>query len=114
MIRLLLRLSVLLGTLLVSILLETERAEASDLKIVDSAGLIRAVRVVKDSSLVTVSLVEKTGSTGECVATNVDGIASERKAPFSQKSECIFPALVAGTWQITVTGGARWRVRIHE
>jgi hypothetical protein len=91
-----------------------EQSEAADLKIVDSAGLIRGVRVVRDSSQVTVSLVDPKGARGECVASNVDGIASERREPISPKGECVFNALAAGTWQVTVTGGARWRVRIDE
>jgi hypothetical protein len=99
---------------ILGVLVMQERSEAADLKIVDSAGLIRGVRVVRDSSRVTVSLVDPKGSRGECVASNVDGIASERREQISAKGECVFNGLVAGTWQVTVTGGARWRVRIDE
>lgn len=98
-----------LGALFVS-----ERVDASDLRVVDSAGLIRAVRVVKDSAVVKVSLVDAKSGQGECVATNVDGIASERREKISPQGECTFAALAAGTWQITVSGGARWRVKINE
>lgn len=99
---------------ILGILILQERSEAADLKIVDSAGLIRGVRVVRDSSRVIVSLVDSKGVRGECVATNVDGIASERREKLSPKGDCEFHALAAGTWQVTVTGGARWRVRIDE
>ncbi|MEY4668165.1 MAG: hypothetical protein RL518_864 [Pseudomonadota bacterium] len=91
-----------------------EHSEAADIKIVDSTGLIRAVRVVRDSSRVTVSVVDPKGVRGECVATNIDGIASERRENLSAKGECLFNGLAAGTWQVTVTGGAHWRVRIDE
>lgn len=99
---------------ILGVLVIQERSEAADLKIVDSAGLIRGVRVVRESSRVTVSLMDPKGGRGECVATNVDGIASERREPISPKGECVFSALAAGTWQVTVSGGARWRVRIDE
>jgi hypothetical protein len=102
----------LLGIL--GVLVIQERSEAADLKVVDSTGLIRGVRVVRDSSRVTVSLVDPKGARGECVAANVDGIASERREPITSKGECVFNGLAAGTWQVTVTGGARWRVRIDE
>ena len=102
----------LLGML--CILVISERADASDLRIVDSAGLIRAVRVVKESAVVKVSLVDAKGGQGECVAMNVDGIASERREKISPQGECTFAGLAAGTWQITVSGGARWRVKINE
>ncbi|MEN9846922.1 MAG: hypothetical protein RIS36_2069 [Pseudomonadota bacterium] len=99
---------------ILGVLVIQERAEAADVKIVDSAGLIRGVRVVRDSSRVTVSLTDPKGARGECVATNVDGIASERRETISSKGECVFNGLPAGTWQVTVAGGARWRVRIDE
>ena len=102
----------LLGIL--GVLVIQERSEAADLKVVDSTGLIRGVRVVRDSSRVTVSLVDPKGARGECVATNVDGIASERRESITSNGECVFNGLAAGTWQVTVTGGARWRVRIDE
>jgi hypothetical protein len=102
----------LLGIL--GVLVITERADAADLRIVDSAGLIRAVRVVKDSAVVKIALVDAKSAQGECVAMNVDGIASERRGKISPQGECIFAGLAAGTWQVTVSGGARWRVKINE
>jgi hypothetical protein len=99
---------------ILGVLVVQEQSEAADVKIVDSSGLIRGVRVVRDASRVTISLVEPKGVRGECVATNVDGIASERREAISPAGECVFNALAAGTWQVTVTGGARWRVRIDE
>ena len=106
----------LLGFLLgmIGVFAIQERSEAADVKIVDAAGLIRGVRVVRDSSRVTVSLVDAAGARGECVATNLDGIASERREAVSPKGECVFKGLAAGTWQITVTGGVRWRAHIDE
>jgi hypothetical protein len=99
---------------LIGFLVVQEHVQAADIKIIDSAGLIRAVRVVKDTSVVKVTLVDSPGARGECVAMNVDGIASERREPISGKGECVFASLAAGTWQITVSSGARWRVRINE
>jgi hypothetical protein len=87
-------------------------AEALDLRIVDAKGLIRAVRVVTDKSKVTVSVIDHMGVGGECVALNIDGIASERREKLSPSGECVFEGLVAGTWQVSVTSNSRWRVKI--
>jgi hypothetical protein len=87
-------------------------AEALDLRIVDAKGLIRAVRVVKDKSKVTVSVIDQVLVGGECVALNVDGIASERREKLSSSGDCVFEGLVAGTWQVSVTSSSRWRVKI--
>lgn len=95
-------------------LIVQERVQADDIRIIDASGLIRAVRVVKDSSIVRVTVTDPPGARGECVASNVDGIASERREPISAQGECVFKALAAGTWQVSVSGGARWRVRINE
>lgn len=95
-------------------LLVQEHVEAADIKIIDSSGLIRGVRVVKDTSVVRITVVDAPGARGECVASNVDGIASERREAISPQGECVFSSLAAGTWQVTVSGGARWRVRINE
>lgn len=87
-------------------------AGALDVRIVDSKGLIRAVSVVKDTSRVTIQALDHQGVSGECVAVNVDGIASERHEKISPSGECVFNALVAGTWQITVDTTSRWRAKI--
>lgn len=99
---------------MIGFFLVQDHVEAADIKIIDATGLIRAVRVVKDSSIVRVTVTDPPGVRGECVASNVDGIASERREPISAEGECVFKALAAGTWQVSVSGGARWRVRIHE
>lgn len=99
---------------IIGFLVVQEHVEAADIKIIDASGLIRAVRVVKDTSIVRVSVIEPPGARGECVASNVDGIASERREPLSAEGECVFKSLAAGTWQVSVSGGARWRVRINE
>jgi hypothetical protein len=89
-------------------------ASAAELRIVDTAGLIRAVRVVRDTSTVTVVVEEPRGAKGECVLANVDGIASERRESISASGACVFQGLAAGTWQAKVVGGTKWRVKINE
>lgn len=87
-------------------------ASALDVRIVDSKGLIRAVSVVKDTSRVTIRALDHQEVSGECVAVNVDGIASERREKLGPSGECVFNSLVAGTWQITVSTTSRWRAKI--
>jgi hypothetical protein len=91
-----------------------EDVSAAELRIVDTAGLIRAVRVVRDTSTVTVVVEEPKGAKGECVLANVDGIASERREAISASGACVFQGLAAGTWQAKVVGGTKWRVKINE
>lgn len=89
-------------------------AFAGDLRILDKAGLVRAVRVVGGSATVMVIVEGRRGEKGECVAANVDGLASEKREPLSPRGECVFKELAAGTWQVTVPGDARWRVQIND
>lgn len=100
--------ALVLGALLAS------EASAAELRIVDTAGLIRAVRVVRDASTVTVVVEEPRGVKGECVLANVDGIASERHEGISAGGTCVFQGLAAGTWQAKVAGATKWRVKINE
>lgn len=89
-------------------------AVAAELRIVDTSGLIRAVRVVRDVTTVTVLVEDPKGVKGECVLTNVDGIASERHEAISVTGTCVFQGVAAGTWQAKVAGAAKWRVKINE
>lgn len=89
-------------------------AHAADIRIIDSAGLMRAARVVRDLSRVTVVVEEPKGLRGECLLTNIDGIASERRESVSSAGMCVFTGVAAGTWQVKVTGALRWRVVVEE
>jgi hypothetical protein len=92
-------------------------ASAGELKILDSAGLVRAVKVVKNEAKIVVTLQPgaASGATrGECVAANIDGLAAEQRVGVSAKGECVFAGLSSGSWQITVPDGIRWKVQIYE
>ena len=89
-------------------------AVAAELRVVDTQGLIRAVRVVRDVTTVTVMVEEPKGAKGECVLTNVDGIASERREAISGSGACVFQGVAAGTWQAKVSAAVKWRVKINE
>lgn len=88
-------------------------AYAADLRILDVAGLVRAVRVVSGPATVKVTLEGVQAPRGECVASNVDGLPSEKKEPLSPQGVCIFKQLPAGTWQVTLPVKARWKVQIN-
>jgi len=89
-------------------------ARALELRVLDSVGLVRAVRVVKGAAAVKITLEGKRPEAGSCVAVNVDGLASEKREPVSAQGVCVFKGLPAGTWQVSVPGKARWRVDIDE
>ena len=84
---------------------------AVELQIVDSVGLSRAVKVVDDSSSV-ILVVENPKEAGEeCVLSNVDGLASERREKISSLGECFFKDIAAGTWQVGFPRTIRWKVK---
>jgi hypothetical protein len=89
-------------------------ASAAELRVLDSAGLVRALRVVKGAAKVTITLETQQPVRGECVASNVDGLASEKREPVTPQKVCVFKDLAAGSWQIEVPGKVRWRVQINE
>ena len=88
-------------------------ALAADFRVLDSEGLVRAVRVVANAGTVTVTLETPQQVRGECVASNVDGLATEKRSPVTAEKVCVFKELPAGTWQIEVPAKVKWRVQIH-
>jgi hypothetical protein len=95
-------------------LLSAQQVSGSQLRILDSAGLMRATRVVRESGNVRVTLQGGAAVKGECVAANLDGLAAERKVPISTGGECSFEKLTAGSWQLRIPSDARWRAQIYE
>lgn len=86
-------------------------AYAAELRIVDGVGLSRAVKVVDDSSQV-ILVIENPKEAGvECVLSNVDGLASERRERISPAGECVFKDIAAGTWQVGFPRVVRWKVK---
>lgn len=105
-----------LGTLLLVCLMALwSAADAAELRVVDSGGLVRAVRIVRGKARVVIVFQPGGKSTGgECVATNVDGLATERHASVSAQGECTFTEMSEGSWQINVPGDRKWRAQIYE
>ena len=99
---------------MVACLVATEDAHALELRVLDSAGLVRAVRVVKGAATAKITLEGKRPEGGSCVATNVDGLAAEKREPVSAQGVCLFKELPAGSWQVSIPGKVRWRVEIDE
>ncbi len=96
-------------------LLVAQQMGGPQLRILDASGLIRATKVVAESGNITISLDRSESvQAGECVATNLDGLAAERRAPISSNAECSFEKLSAGSWQVKVPGSAHWRAQIYE
>jgi hypothetical protein len=90
-------------------------AYASELRVVDSAGLVRAVKVVQNQGRIVITVQEVAGAIqGECVAVNVDGLSAEKHTSLSPKGECVFTDMPVGSWQITVPVKAKWRAQIYE
>ena len=94
------------------------RCKAEEVRVLDPAGMVRAVKIVKKSVSIVVT-VDSEGDKrsipkGECAAVNVDGLASERRVPIFANGACVFTDVAEGTWQVRVPGDLSWRVRIHE
>lgn len=85
---------------------------AAEIRVVDAGGLVRAVKVVRGNVRLVISLTRVVA--GECVATNVDGLAAEKRSAVSPKGECVFEDVSVGSWQIQVPGGVGWRVSMYE
>lgn len=91
-------------------------ARADQVRIVDSGGLVRAIKITRSVARVVVTIQSPQPSTlkGECVATNVDGLAAEKRSVISGNGECVFADVGGGSWQITIPGAVSWQVRIYE
>jgi hypothetical protein len=89
---------------------------ADQIRIVDSGGLVRAIKVTRAVAkvIVTIQSPQPQIIKGECIANNVDGLAAEKRVAISAKGECVFSEVSGGSWQITVSGGVNWQVRIYE
>jgi hypothetical protein len=98
--------------LFVGLLLGARVSAAAEIRVVDAGGLVRAVKVVRENARIVVTLNFPT--VGECVATNVDGLAAERRVAVSPRGECVFPDVGVGSWQVQVPGKVGWHVRIYE
>ena len=90
--------------------------KADQIRIVDSGGLVRAIKITRSVAKVVVTLKSPLPLTvkGECIATNVDGLAAEKRVAISAKGECVFDEVSGGSWQITASDGVNWQVRIYE
>jgi hypothetical protein len=89
---------------------------ADEIRVVDGRGLVRAVKITRGAASIVVTLEPANGiaAKGECLATNVDGLAAEKRVAISAKSECAFSEVTGGSWQISVPQGYTWRVRLYE
>lgn len=91
-------------------------ASADEIRVVDARGLVRAVKITQGVARMVVTFEPPNGvaAKGECVATNVDGLAAQKRVAISVKSECTFSEVTGGSWQISVPQGYMWRVQLYE
>jgi len=96
-------------------LMVSTHARAAELRVVDSGGLLRAVKVVRGKARIVIVLQPAGKSAGgECVATNIDGLAVERRVAVSPQGECSFADMSEGSWQIDLPDNRKWRAQIYE
>ncbi len=102
--------------LLAFLVLSVGVASADEVRIVDLRGLVRAVKVTRAPARVVITFEVSNGVApkGECVATNVDGLAAEKRIQISNKAECVFSEVSSGSWQISVPQGFLWRVQLYD
>jgi len=103
-------------SVLVAIALADSDVVADEIRVVDARGLVRAVKITRGAARMVVTLEPKNdvATTGECVATNVDGLAAEKRVAVSEKYECTFAEVRGGSWQISVPKDYMWRVQLYE
>lgn len=94
---------------------------ADELKVVNSMGLIRAVKIIRAPVTLRIQVRNSSGdelsNAGQrllCSAVNTDGLASERSVEADRNRACIFKNISAGTWQIQVQGAKEWSVFFDE
>jgi hypothetical protein len=88
-------------------------ARADELRVVDRAGLVRAVRSIKGEGTIVVQLSpEAARTTPECVLLNIDGTTTERRAPVDSQGRCVVRQAAATTWQVDVPSTGRYKVQI--
>ncbi len=95
---------------------------ASELKILDSAGLVRAIKVVRSPIVVVVTIKSDIGtgvlsdsdSSQECRAVNISGLAADRSVILNATRRCVFRNMPAGIWQIKIPQGKEWKVHFDD
>lgn len=95
---------------------------AEELRIVDSNGLTRALKVLRGKCRVVVSLVqngakEMHSDPGSitCTASNVDGIVGDVTIIADSEGTCLFDSLKSGAWRISTAPAALgWSASIEE
>ncbi len=86
---------------------------ADEVRVVDRAGLVRAVRSVKGEGTIVIQLSpEAARTTPECVLLNIDGTTTERRAPVDSQGKCVVRQAAATTWQVDVPSTGRYKVQI--
>ena len=73
-------------------------ALAGDLKVIDSHGLTRAVRVIKEKAQVVIDVSPQPD--GPIPLSNIDGIANDVKGIVTTTGQLLYQGVSEGTWQL--------------
>lgn len=93
-------------------------AHAAEVRVLDSIGLVRATRVIKDRARISIRL--QPGQAGvavsgrDCTLSNLDGVAKEQRVNSGPDGVCEFRDIPSGAWEVSVASGVRWSVTINE
>ena len=82
-------------------LLSSSDALAGDLKVIDSHGLTRAVRVIKEKAQVVIDVSPR--PEGPIPLSNTDGIANDVKGSLSDSGQLVYQGVSEGTWQLKLS-----------
>jgi hypothetical protein len=92
-----------------------ECALAEEMRVVDRTGLLRLVGAVSGEANIVIELDPQTAqATKECILTNLDGLATERRAPVDRNGRCTIHSVLATTWQIDSPAVGRYQVRLEK
>ena len=83
------------------VLFFTVPAAATEIKIIDSMGLIRAIKKYNSKNQLTVVVKDSNGSFPANIRiSNLDGLAQEQTLPHTGNGRYVYKNLPPGTWKI--------------
>jgi hypothetical protein len=86
---------------------------AEEIRVVDRAGLVRAVGTVKKQSTIILELdAAAARETKECVLSNIDGLSAERRVLVGPDGRCVFRGALATSWQVEMPQRGKYKVHI--
>jgi len=86
--------------MMAALLFGAQAAAASELRIIDSSGLNRAIRMGVIEAKVTLELAGPAEALSQTKLVNIDGLLPDRTGRVLDSKKVVFEQIAAGTWQV--------------